>query len=235
MSLSFRRRLPVALIPLALVLTSLVGIQTTAFGSQNTTQSSGVNQKQICRSAYGAKVCFAPTAKGVNITCSGFPRTGDNWETVVVYGTWMGYHTITNLKWSGRSTDAKFLPIRILDEYTFEVGFFNPKGGTGKEFSFTMVVPQVGVSNMVITSSNQLPTARVGFSYLFRFSVRGGVRPYTWQLLNVAHLIKGLTFHRAGTITGRPRESNYGFPIPVIVTDGNGGRAYAFLHLSVEP
>ena len=235
MSLSFRRRLPVALIPLALVLTSLVGIQTTAFGSQNTTQSSGVSRNSICRSAYGAKVCLAPTAKGVNITCSGFPRTGDNWETVVVYGTWMGYHTITNLKWSGRSTDAKFLPIRILDEYTFEVGFFNPKGGTGKEFSFTMVVPQVGVSNMVITSSKQLPTARVGFSYLFRFSVRGGVPPYTWQLLNVAHLVKGLIFHRAGTITGRAREYDYGFPLPVIVTDGRGSRAYAFLHLSVEP
>ncbi len=234
MSPSFRRRLIVALTLLALVLTSLGGVQATAFGSQKTARSSGVSRNSICRSAYGAKVCFTPVAQGFNIKCSGFPVTGDNWENMEIYGAWMGYHAIKNLMWSGRSTDTGFLPVRKLDEYTIEVGFFNPKGGQGKSFQFTLVAPQVGTSDMVITSSKQLPPDRVGVRYLFRFSVRGGVPPYTWQLLNVAHLVKVLIFHRAGTITGRAREYDYGFPLPVIVTDGRGSRAYAFLHLSVD-
>jgi hypothetical protein len=169
----------------------------------------------------------------LEIKLSDYSQTKTNLAFITIDGTWTVYWKNLRPEWHGVTTWSYFLHLKNADLYRVTDQFVPPMGGNGKTSTFSIIVPQVGSSNLAITSPSVLPVARQGGNYFYRLSVRGGVKPYTWLLLNAVHLINGLKFNKSGAISGRPEGTAINFPIPVIVRDKKGHSAYAFLHLTI--
>jgi hypothetical protein len=135
------------------------------------------------------------------------------------------------VQWNNSTSHSVFVRIKKPDDYQGSVTLSNPEGGVGQNVSFQLVVPQVGSSNLAITTIS-LPDDRMGVKYLFRLTARGGKPPYSW--IPVIGLPTGLTLIRtgpkAGTITGIPREDRARW-VPIIVRDKDGHSSFTTLVL----
>lgn len=235
MTLSFRRRLTVALTLSALVFASLIGYQPQAFGAQKVANSTVVSHNPFCNSAFGERACFTAVSNGMYVKLSGLLQKGANIVTVDIHGTWTDFIATRVFTEPMKASYNLFYPIKKMDEYIVEIGFTNPKGGKGKGFNEPMIVPENGMSNLAVTST-ALPPATAGRAYHFRFSVHGGVGPYTWYLLYPPFM--GMKFSKsgpnAGTLSGTPAGSIERYPVPVIVRDKKGHSAYAYLKLVIN-
>lgn len=78
-------------------------------------------------------------------------------------------------------------------------------------------------------ASTTLPAARVGHRYTAHLTARGGVKPYTWRIVD-APLPRGLTLRPGGLVTGTPRRSGL-VRVHVQATDATGQIATARLAL----
>ncbi len=163
---------------------------------------------------------------------SGIPAGLRNAD-VIIQGAFSGVNKEIIFSWKG-PTYNYFVRLNKADNYYGETELPNPAGGWGTTFKYLLVVPQVGTSNLTITS-NSIPAARVGVRYLFRFTAKGGNPPYSWMIVpgHLSILPKGLYFIRtgpnAGAITGIPRVTG-SFWVPVIVRDKVGHSAFTLLN-----
>jgi len=232
---SFWRRPTVALTMVLAILipVSLIGVQPTASNAQPAKSLEGPDTPNpTIGKAFGEKVVITAMPGGLDFKFSGNPQGLRN-ANISVESPICGRDKDIQLIWKG-PTYNYFLRLNRPDNYIGQVPLPNPNGGWGAEISYRLVVPQVGTSNLTITS-NSLPAARVGVRYLFRFTARGGKPPYSWMVetCQFSGLPKGLYFIRtgpnAGTITGIPRVTG-SFWVPVIVRDKVGHSAFTILN-----
>ena len=232
---SFWRRPTVALtmVLTMLIPVSLIGVQPTASNAQPAKSLEGPDTPNpTIGKAFGEKVVITAMPGGLDFKFSGNPQGLRN-ALIAVQGLFCGVDKYVELSWSG-STYNYFQRLNEADNYLGSVPLPNPNGGWGVIVKFKLVIPQVGTSNLTITS-NSLPAARVGVRYLFRFTARGGKPPYSWMVetCQFSGLPKGLYFIRtgpnAGTITGIPRVTG-SFWVPVIVRDKVGHSAFTLLN-----
>jgi len=234
---SFWRRPTVALtmVLAALIPVSLIGIQSTSSASnaQPAKSLEGPDTPNpTIGKAFGEKVVITATPYGLDFKFSGNPQGLRN-ANIGAQGQYSDVNKNVELNWKG-PTYNYFLRINKADNYYGQVPLPNPNGGWGVTVTYRLVVPQVGTSNLTITS-NSLPSAEVGVKYLFRFTARGGKPPYSWMVVTgkFSSLPKGLYFIRigpnAGTITGIPRVTG-SFSVPVIVRDKVGHSAFTLLN-----
>jgi hypothetical protein len=234
---SFWRRPTVALIAILAVLLpiSLIGIQSTASAS-NAQPAKSLEGRDTPNptigKAFGEKVVITATQYGLDFKFSGYTQGGRN-TLISIEGQFCGVYREIPLSWKG-TTYNHFVRLSKADNFYGQVPLNNPNSGWGVTITYRLVVPQVGTSNLTITS-NLLPAARVGVRYLFRFTARGGKPPYRWMLISgrFSGLPKGLYFIRtgseAGTITGIPQVTG-SFSVPVIVRDKVGHSAFTLLN-----
>jgi hypothetical protein len=201
-----------------------------------------------CASAFNTSVCVTATNNGLwfhwwgkgftdlagqgncGIACGG--------EGYEIEGGWgSSFVESKGVAWNNSTSHSVFVPLKKPDDYQV-FACLGPTTGIGICFKFRLVVPQVGNSNLAITTlttstTTLLPTAKIGERYLFRLTAHGGTPPYRW--IPVLNLPPGLTLiktgPKAGTITGILRKIG-GMFIPVIVRDRAGHSAYEFLALN---
>jgi hypothetical protein len=196
--------------------------------THNPTCNSGFERRAcVWTSKYG--LTFSWSGKGyIYLTGQTGCEKGCGAETISIQGPDVRVLIIKPIKWELSSTHSVFIPLKKPDDYRGFATINDPGGGTGTAVNFNLIVPQVGNSNMVITTTS-LPAGKLKTRYHFRLSVRGGTSPYSWTL--VTKLPKGLGFittgPNAGTIHGIPRQSGW-YMLPVIVHDEAGHAAYAY-------
>jgi len=234
---SFWRRPTVAL---TLVLSTLIPV--TMIGIQSTASASNVQPAKSLEGpdtpnptigrAFGEKVVITATPSGLDFKFSGYTQ-GVRSSLISIQGQFCDIDKQISLIWKG-PTYNYFLRVNKADNFYGQVPLNNPNSGWGVTITYRLVVPQVGTSNLTITS-NSLPAATVGVRYLFRFTARGGKLPYSWMIVTgkFSGLPKGLYFIRtgpnAGTITGIPQITG-SFSVPVIVRDKVGHSAFTRLN-----
>lgn len=236
---SFWRRPTVALtvVLATLIPVSLIGIQSSVSNAQPAKSLEGPDTPNpTIGKAFGEKVVITSTHIGTHYGLDyqffGYTQGGRN-TLISIVGLYCGVYREIPLSWKG-PTYNYFLRLNKADNYYGQVPLNNPNSGWGVIVTYQLVVPQVGTSNLTITS-NLLPAARVGVRYLFRFTARGGKLPYSWMLISgrFSGLPKGLYFIKtgpnAGTITGIPRVTG-SFSVPVIVRDKIGHSAFTLLN-----
>jgi hypothetical protein len=240
---SFRRRLTVVALAVFLLFTfGLVGIQTTPSGSQTMKPSVSLFQQThnpTCGSAFNTSVCAWAYPNGIKIRWWGKGFTlwthntlcgiGCGSETYSIDGVWTYANYDGGMYWHNAASHSVFIKINKPDIYDGNLSLSRLAGGYGKTVEFRLVVPQVGTSNLAVTT-NSLPDYRVGAKYLARLSASGGKPPYSWIRLPVS-VITGLTLTRAGIITGIARLAHATW-FPVIVRDEVGHSAYALLSIT---
>ena len=239
---SFWRRPTVALTMVLAILipVSLIGVQTVAFGTQRTpTEYPVKSHNPTCMSAFGDTVCITATPNGLRFKWTGetyyagakYCPIGCGDEDYLVQGPWTHVAIVNEVKWEGSSSHTVFVRLKKPDDYQGFATLIDPAGGYGTALDYTLIVPQVGNSNLAITTTS-LPTAKLGVKYLARLHARGGKPPYSWT--SVLSLPAGLTLIRtgpkAGTIIGILRQIGDGIK-PIIVNDKIGHAAYQQLVL----
>ena len=242
MTLSFSRRLTVGLMISALFVTILTGNPSRALTAARSSQPSFVNCNPICLSAFGRRACFTAVFNGIRVNLTGYPKEYNKYTgadesqfDVGIVGKYQLAHFFRIVE--GQPSKAFLIPAAKEDLYTGYVSFIPPGAGNRyKAFEFTMLAPQVGMSDLRIISTD-IPLAYAGHPFFFRVIVSGGVRPYKfWDLLRLPNY---LTFNRtgpnAGTITGKTqaRSSTSGWSVPIVVRDKAGHGAFTVLGLSI--
>lgn len=89
------------------------------------------------------------------------------------------------------------------------------------------------VTNPVYLPVDTLPEAIQNHPYATSLSASGGTLPYTWYASGP--LPSGLTLSSSGILSGSLVDIRAAYPIPICVTDANGGRACATRTLQVRP
>ena len=246
---TFRRRLPVAVTLVLFFAIGLVNIQPVAFGASTATSVSEIqSHNPKCQSAFGERVCITASPAGLTFKWSGYTyfsvrrggglmycRKGCGVEDLFIQGENTFVYIDQEVIWKFSSSHSVLVRLKKPDDYEGAATLGPPWGGKGVEVRYRFIVPQVGNSNLVITTKS-LPTAKLGVRYQFRLTARGGEPPYSWD--SIYSMPKGLTFirtgPRAGTITGTLRQIGNGRK-PFIVHDKVGHAAISDLVLIQVP
>ena len=144
------------------VLLSIVfpGLQSLASGSLINNQCSGWPQTSNPHSytAFGQHVRIEATLKGLQLSAWGFKNNGElNILGFNVQGAWDPAVSInTAFSWKGAHYTT-LVKLTKPDVYRGAVSFFNPKGGSGKSFNFTLILPQYGSSKLAFTTTSTPP------------------------------------------------------------------------------
>ncbi len=225
------------------VLLSIVfpGLQSLASGSLINNQCSGWPQTSNPHSytAFGQHVRIEATLKGLQLSAWGFKNNGElNILGFNVQGAWDPAVSInTAFSWKGAHYTT-LVKLTKPDVYRGAVSFFNPKGGSGKSFNFTLILPQYGSSKLAFTTTSTPPAAHIGQRYSFIFLAKGGTPPYTFYL--VYNTVKGLVLtekgSNAGLFSGVPAQQTIGGynPVSVIVWDKIHHATYVVCNLSLS-
>ena len=260
---SFRRRLSVVAPVVLLFIISLVGIQVTPSGSQTMKSVRSQTVNAPCLSAFNPSVrthnpaCGSAFNTSVRITATntgfwfhwwgrGFTylagqgpcgKACGNESYMIEGDSWMSnFFETGGVYWNNSTSHSKFVPLKKPGDYQGSACLSNPASGAGACFKFQLVFPQVGTSNLAITSTS-LPVAKVGVKYLARLYAHGGNPPYRWIPLYgpPPDLTLIRTGPKAGIITGELRLREPGdILLPVIVRDRMGHSAYEVIVLNQD-
>jgi len=236
---SFWRRLSVAFMLVLLFTTGLIGAQTVSHSVQTSAAWPKLTHNPTCNSGYGGNACIWSLPNNeLKITWSGpaFLNGGD--ALIVVQGAFTYFSKDYSYVWGAAATHTEFIRLPKPDYY---YGFATlgptPYGQAGKYDNYGLIVPQVGNSNLKITTGDILPAATVGVPYTFRLSAHGGCKPYSW--IPLTSLPKGLRLKRtgpdAGTITGTPLKEFSMFPLPFVARDKVGHSALLVTGIVINP
>jgi hypothetical protein len=222
---NLKKRIAAMVFVAALLSIAFPGPQSLASSSLINNQCSGWPQTSNPHTytAFGQYVRIKATRKGLQLSAWGFKNNGElNSLGFFAQGAWdpaVRINTAFNWKGAHYTTLVK---LTKPDDYRGFVSFFNPVGGAGKSFNFTLILPQYGSSKLAFTTSS-MPPAHIGDHYSFTLLVKGGTPPYTFYL--VYNTVKGLVLTRvgpnAGLLSGVPVQQTIGGynPVSVIVWD----------------